>query len=334
MIRTTALLTSLGLGLALTASPAPAADLLLGANQRIDGAAAGDAAAQSIAPAGDVNGDKIDDFIIGAPDADHLSRDLSGAAYVVFGSATPAATVDLNALGSRGFVIGGSAAGDRAGTSVAAAGDLNDDNFDDVLIRSPRRGLQRAQRIRIGVRGLRRPEPSGPRPRDAGNARRPHRWRSGRGPTRSRQWLERATSMATTGWTSWQEHQRLAAQVPRGRSSGRSQAHWTCSHPAGRPTASAGSPCGNGTGAAVAGAGDLNADGRDDLLIGAPDAGFNGRGYSPGRPMSCTGSHRRHLCCWPASKAPATASTERGSRTTAGPHSAPATSMAMTGPAS
>ncbi|MEX2647859.1 MAG: calcium-binding protein, partial [Alphaproteobacteria bacterium] len=75
---------------------------------RLEGVGAGDAAGFAVAGAGDVNGDGLDDVIVGAPDADHAGAD-AGAAYVVFGQAGgfPAA-IDLGALdGSDGFRLNG-----------------------------------------------------------------------------------------------------------------------------------------------------------------------------------------------------------------------------------
>ncbi len=100
---------------------------------RIDGAAATDEAGRSVADAGDMNGDGRDDVVVGARSADNNGRWDSGSAYVVFGSASPV-DVDLAALGSAGFRIDGAAAIDVAGTSVAAAGDVNGDGRDDVVV--------------------------------------------------------------------------------------------------------------------------------------------------------------------------------------------------------
>ena len=60
----------------LRARPWPAGnrDLLSDANVRIDGAAAGDYSGFSVAGAGDVNGDGIDDLIVGAPSAGNNGR--------------------------------------------------------------------------------------------------------------------------------------------------------------------------------------------------------------------------------------------------------------------
>jgi hypothetical protein len=101
----------------------------------ITGETAGDIAGASVSDAGDVNGDGIADVVIGAYQADP-NGNLSGAAYVVFGSATGfPLTLDLGALnGSNGFQISGEAASDFAGYKVSAAGDVNNDGIDDILV--------------------------------------------------------------------------------------------------------------------------------------------------------------------------------------------------------
>lgn len=113
-----------------------AIDLLDQADIQIDGAAAGHKTAQSVASAGDVDGDGFDDVIVGARNAAFNGRATSGAAYVLYGSADgETAPVDLAGLDvGDGFRIDGAAAGDTAGYSVAGAGDVNGDGFDDVLI--------------------------------------------------------------------------------------------------------------------------------------------------------------------------------------------------------
>lgn len=99
---------------------------------RIDGTAAGEFSGYSVSSAGDVNGDGYDDVLIGAYGADGLA----GESYVVFGqSAAFSATMDLSSLnGTNSFVVNGVSASDFSGYSVSAAGDVNGDGFDDILI--------------------------------------------------------------------------------------------------------------------------------------------------------------------------------------------------------
>ena len=82
-----------------------------------------------------MNGDGFGDVIIGASEADP-NGSSSGASYVVFGRTSGfAANLDLSTLdGSNGFKLSGVAQDDRSGGSVSAAGDVNDDGFDDLLI--------------------------------------------------------------------------------------------------------------------------------------------------------------------------------------------------------
>ena len=64
--------------------------------------------------AGDVDGDGIDDLIIGAYDADPNGRYDAGASYVVFGSDQGfPATIDL--ASDADLIIQGAAAGDYSG---------------------------------------------------------------------------------------------------------------------------------------------------------------------------------------------------------------------------
>jgi hypothetical protein len=102
---------------------------------KINGIAAGDQAGYSVSGAGDVNGDGINDVIIGANRADSNGED-AGQSYVLFGSRSGfVANFNLSTLnGSNGFKINGIAAGDRSGTSVSRAGDINGDGTDDLII--------------------------------------------------------------------------------------------------------------------------------------------------------------------------------------------------------
>ncbi|MGJ8662218.1 MAG: hypothetical protein ACSHWU_01150 [Marinicella sp.] len=102
----------------------------------INGVATHDQSGISVSAAGDVNDDGIDDVIIGANFADPGGNNSAGSSYVVFGSDSPLPNPfnldDINGL--NGFVINGVAAGDRSGESVSAAGDVNGDGVDDVII--------------------------------------------------------------------------------------------------------------------------------------------------------------------------------------------------------
>ena len=106
---------------------------------RIDGEGRGDFSGRSVS-AGDINGDGYDDLIIGAPNADPNGVRNSGATYVVFGkSGGFSRTINLSDIaggdGSAGFRLDGVGAGDGGiGLSVASAGDVNGDGYDDILI--------------------------------------------------------------------------------------------------------------------------------------------------------------------------------------------------------
>jgi hypothetical protein len=114
----------------------------------IQGDASGDIAAQSVASAGDVNGDGFADLIVGARLGDDGGTTASEA-YVVFGGdggfgaavtigGVTRQVVDLTTLSAaQGFIIQGDAPGDIAGRSVASAGDVNGDGFADVIVSAP-----------------------------------------------------------------------------------------------------------------------------------------------------------------------------------------------------
>jgi hypothetical protein len=104
----------------------------------IQGDAGFDYAGVSVSSAGDINGDGVDDMIVGASGGDNGGGE-AGEAYVIFGKAGATRTnIDLSSFtASDGFIIQGDLAGDRAGSSVASAGDINGDGFADLIVGAP-----------------------------------------------------------------------------------------------------------------------------------------------------------------------------------------------------
>lgn len=110
-------------------TPAPGEVLL-----SVDGALS-DERLGAVAKAGDVNGDGIDDFVLGSYTSKPWgpTTSASGAAYVVFGGNT--GTIDLLTLGTKGFkIFGPQRPSDRLGIAVSSAGDVDDDGLADLLI--------------------------------------------------------------------------------------------------------------------------------------------------------------------------------------------------------
>jgi FG-GAP repeat protein len=90
---------------------------------QFDGQVEWDALGRSVSGAGDVDGDGVGDVIVGAFAADPGGRLGAGSAYVYSG-----------ATGALIWQFDGQQSGDWFGFSVAGAGDLDSDGFDDVIV--------------------------------------------------------------------------------------------------------------------------------------------------------------------------------------------------------
>ena len=124
-----------------------------------------DFAGKSVSGIGDVNGDGIDDMLVGAhlneghglisvngsaisdgPDQSTIVIEIQtgpGSAYVVFGSRDDSRnTINLGevARGTEGIRLSGDGFSKRIGTSVSDAGDVNGDGISDLIIGSNRDG--------------------------------------------------------------------------------------------------------------------------------------------------------------------------------------------------
>ncbi|MCC0177667.1 FG-GAP repeat protein [Waterburya agarophytonicola K14] len=111
---------------------------------KIEGKAAYNNLSDDLSNAGDINGDGIDDLIIGTSAAGDVldspyangDSDRRGESYVIFGSRNGFnSQLNLNSLnGSNGFTIGGINPEDRLGNAVNNAGDINGDGIDDLIL--------------------------------------------------------------------------------------------------------------------------------------------------------------------------------------------------------
>ena len=101
----------------------------------LTGAAAYIHYAADVAGVGDMNGDGYNDIVIGAPGNSSNGRSV-GSAYFYLGAAAASQTPDV--------IVEGENAGEHLGESVANAGDVNNDGYNDVIVGAPDENSGRA----------------------------------------------------------------------------------------------------------------------------------------------------------------------------------------------
>ena len=296
----------------------------------------------SVSGAGDINGDGFEDIIIGSTN----DNNYAGAAYVIFGKASGFGNIDLaNLAPSAGFRITGDAQGDSAGRSVSAAGDVNGDGFDDLIVGAPLgddggNAAGEAYVVFGKASGLRRTiEPD--QPCSLPQASSSRAMRPATGPASACPRPATSTATASTTSSSARRTATTAARTP-------ARPMWcSAEHPASalidlyQPRRRhgfiiQGDAAGDEAGCSVSAAGDVNGDGFDDLIVGAPFGDDGGYRCRRGLCGVRQGERRLRPSTWPILPRPTASSSRAIVRRTsrAGSFRPRATSMATASPTS
>ena len=126
--------TSVGAVYLLVGPPASGPVDVAAADVLLTGDKSGDRAASALAAPGDMDGDGVSDLAVGVPLANESTGTDSGKVWMVWG---PVDTSGALSTDIADYTLKGVAAGDLAGSAVAAAGDVNGDGYADLWVGAP-----------------------------------------------------------------------------------------------------------------------------------------------------------------------------------------------------